>query len=248
MIIKNKISGIVVVIVLSVLLTALCFGLAACDGGETMTVSLSASNNVYSHGEQTVLIAFASTEKDAYVFEKGISVSDVTVGGGLEGKKVVSVSYVDDSTISVTLSGTVSGTVGKEGLLGSVAVNGGISGKATGTAYLTVYKPQMTTEGTSYSNIGNKYSFSSTFKLPYGAFAEEYVDTEHISLPDANGTLEVSLTEEKNLKIRVNGFVRTGSAVYPTVRIAVEVTSFGKELYVYVGVAAIGQGGGYDLV
>ena len=63
---------------MSVLLTALCFGLAACDGGETMTVSLSASNNVYSHGEQTVLIAFASTEKDAYVFEKGISVSAAT--------------------------------------------------------------------------------------------------------------------------------------------------------------------------
>ena len=77
---------------------------------------------------------------------------------------------------------------------------------------------------------------------------EENVDTDHITLPDANGTLEVSLTEGGGLHVSVKGFVRTEESSYPVVRIAAEVTTFNKELYVYVGVAAVGQGGGYDLV
>lgn len=35
---------------------------------------------------------------------------------------------------------------------------------------------------------------------------------------------------------------------HPAVRIAAEVTTFHKDLYVYVGVPAMGQGSGYDLV
>lgn len=234
-------------IVLSALLAAMCMTLAAC-GAEGESVALSASNNVYSHGEQTVQIKFSSSAGEGYVFEENISVSDISVGDGLVGKEVVSVSCVDASTISVTLSGTVTGTVGNEGLLGYIAVNGGISDRATGTAYLTVYKPQMMTSGTSSSNIGDLHNYSSTFTLPYGSFVEEYVNAEHITLPDANGTLEVRLTEEGELYIRVKNFTLSEGVSYPVVHIAAEVTTFNKEMYVYVGVPAIGQGSGYDLV
>ena len=225
----------------------LCMALVAC-GGSGEVISLSASNNVYSHGEQTVQLTFSASESKEYTFAEDISAADISVGGGLVGKEVTAVSYVDDSTICVTLSGTVTGTVGNDGVLGSLTVNGGISDKATGTAYLTVYKPQMTVSGMSSSNIGSTYNFASTFTLPYGNFVEENVDTDHITLPDANGTLEVSLTEGGGLHVRVKGFVRTEESSYPVVRIAAEVTTFNKELYVYVGVAAVGQGGGYDLV
>ena len=118
------------IVLLSALLAAMCIAFAAC-GEEGESVALSASDNVYSHGEQTVEITFAPTAGEGYVFEEGISVSDISVGDGLVGKDVTSVAYVDDSTISVTLSGTVTGTVGSEGLLGSIAVNGGISDRAT---------------------------------------------------------------------------------------------------------------------
>lgn len=232
---------------LSALLAVLCMSLAAC-GGEGERVALSASNNVYSHGEQTVQLTLSSSENGEYVFEEDISVSDLTVGDGLAGKEVTAVVYVDDRTVSVTLSGTVTATVGDEGLLGSVTVNGGISDRAIGTAYLTVYRPQMTTTGTSSSNIGNLHNYSSTFALPYGSFVEEYVDAEHITLPDTNGTLEVGLTEAGELYIRVKGFTPSEDASYPVAHIAAEVTTFHKELYVYVGLPAIGQGGGYDLV
>lgn len=230
------------------LLSALsCMFLAACvEEGES--VALSASNNVYSHSEQTVQITFSSAESNDYVFEKDISVADVTVGDGLVGKEVISVVYADDDTVSVTLSGTVTGAVGNEGLLGYISVNGGISGKATGTAYLTVYKPQMTTSGTSSSNIGDLHNYSSTFTLPYGSFVEEFVDDEHIVLPDLNGATEVKLTEEGDLYICVKNFKLSEGVSYPVVRIAAEVTTFNKELYVYIGVPAIGQGGGYDLI
>lgn len=231
----------------SALLAAMCIIFVAC-GGEGESIALSASDNVYSHGEQTVQLTFSSSAGGDYRFEEDISLSDISVGDGLIGKEVVSVVYENSTTISVTLAGTVTGTVGKEGLLGYIAVNGGISDKAFGTAYLTVYKPQMTTSGTSSSNIGNLHSYSSTFVLPYGSFIEEYVDAEHITLPDTNGTLEVSLTEEGELYVRVKDFLLSEGVSYPAVHIAAEVTTFNKELYVYVGVPAMEQGGGYDLV
>lgn len=234
-------------VLLSALLAAMCMTLAAC-GAEGESVALSASNNVYSHGEQSVQITFSSSTGEGYVFEEDISVSDVSVGDGLVGKEVVSVDYVDAATITVTLSGTVTGTVGSEGLLGYIAVNGGISDKAVGTAYLTVYKPQMLTSGTSSSNIGDYHNYSSTFTLPYGSFVEEYVNADYITLPDTNGTLEVSLTEEGELYVRVKDFLLSEGVSYPAVHIAAEVTTFHKDLYVYVGVPAMGQGGGYDLV
>lgn len=235
------------VMLLSALLAAVCLTFVAC-GGEGESVALSASDNVYSHGEQTVRLTFASSAGEGYVFEEDISVSDISVGDGLVGKEVVSVVYENSTTVSVTLSGTVTGTVGNEGLLGYIAINGGISDGATGTAYLTVYKPQMTTSGSSSSNIGSLHNYSSTFVLPYGSFVEEYVNTEYITLPDTNGTLEVSLTGEGELYVRVKDFTLSEGVSYPAVRIAAEVTTFNKELYVYVGLPAMGQGGGYDLV
>lgn len=235
------------ILLLTALFAVMCVTLVAC-GGEGESVALSASNNLYSHGEQTVKITFSSTESGEHVFEEDISVSDVAVGDGLVGKEVVSVVYENSTTISVTLSGTVTETVGSEGLLGYIAVNGGISDKVTGTAYLTVYKPQMTTSASSSSNIGSLHNYSSTFVLPYGSFVEEYVNTEYITLPDTNGTLEVSLTGDGELYVRVKGFTLSEGVSYPAVHIAAEVTTFNKELYVYVGVPAMGQGGGYDLV
>lgn len=234
-------------ILLLALLAVLSITFVAC-GGDEESVALSASNNVYSHGEQTVQLTFSSLDGGEHTFEKDIAVTDITVGDGLVGKKVTSVVYVDSNTISITLSGTVTGTVGKDGLSGYISVNGGISGRAIGTAYLQVYKPQMTTSGTSSSNIGELHNYSSTFVLPYGSFVKEYVNTEHITLPDSNGTIEVKLTEKGELYIRVKNFVLSEGITSPVVRIAAEVTTFNKELYVYVGVPAMGQGGGYDLV
>ena len=105
----------------------------------------------------------------------------------------------------------------------------------------------MTTSGVSSSNIGGLHNYSSTFVLPYGSFVEEYVNTEYITLPDTNGTLEVSLTEGA-LYVRVKGFTLSEGVSYPVVRIAAAVTTFNKDLYVYVGLAGTGQGSGYDLV
>ena len=133
-------------------------------------------------------------------------------------------------------------------MLGSIVVSGGISENATGTALVNVYIPQMMAESASYSNIGEKYRFSSTFTLPYGTFIEEYAGAENIVLlPDTNGTLEVGLADGK-LHIRVKDFTRPQGDAYPFVRIAPEVTTFNKELYVYIGRATLGVGSGYDLV
>ena len=71
--------------VLPVLMAALCVAFAAC-GGEGESISLTASNTVYSHGEQTVELTFSSAESGAYTFEEDIAASDVTVSGGLAGK------------------------------------------------------------------------------------------------------------------------------------------------------------------
>lgn len=169
------------------------------------------------------------------------------MSGGLAGKTVTEATRADDSTLRVTLSGTVTGEVGNEGVLGLIVVSGGISENATGTALVNVYIPQMMAESVSSSNIGVKYRFSSTFTLPYGAFIEEYAGAENISLPDTNGTLEVGLTDGK-LHIRVKDFIRPQEYAYPVVRIAPEVTTFNKELYVYIGRATLGVGSGYDLV
>lgn len=233
---------------LSVMLAAACLVFAACGDKTGEQISLTvAEGTLYSHGKQTVELTFSSTESGAYTFEEDIDAADVTVSGGLAGKTVTEVVRADDSTLRVTLSGTVTGEVGNEGVLGSIVVSGGISENATGTALVNVYIPQMMAEGASYSNIGEKYRFSSTFTLPYGAFIEEYVGAENIVLPDTNGTLEVGLTDGK-LNIRVTDFIRSQEYAYPVVRIAPEVTTFNKELYVYIGRATLGVGSGYDLV
>lgn len=234
-------------VLLSVMLAAACLVFAACGDKTGEEISLTvAEGTLYSHGKQTVELTFSSAESGAYTFEEDIDAADVTVSGGLAGKTVTEVARADDSTLRVTLSGTVTGEVGNEGVLGSIVVSGGISENATGTALVNVYIPQMMAESVSSSNIGEKSRFSSTFTLPYGAFIEEYVGAENIVLPDTNGTLEVGLTDGK-LHIRVKDFRPQGYA-YPFVRIAPEVTTFNKELYVYIGRATLGVGSGYDLV
>ena len=233
---------------LSVMLAAACLVFAACGDKTGEQISLTvAEGTLYSHGKQTVELTFSSAESGAYTFEEDIDASDVTVSGGLAGKTVTEATRADDHTLRVTLSGTVTGEVGNEGVLGSIVVSGGISENATGTALVYVYIPQMMAESVSSSNIGEKYRFSSTFTLPYGAFIEEYVGAENIVLPDTNGTLEVGLTDGK-LNIRVTDFIRSQEYAYPVVRIAPEVTTFNKELYVYIGRATFGVGSGYDLV
>ena len=233
---------------LSVILAAACLVFAACGDKTGEKISLTvAEGTLYSHGKQTVELTFSSTESGAYTFEEDIDAANVTVSGGLAGKTVTEATRADDHTLRVTLSGTVTGEAGSEGVLGSIVVSGGISENATGTALVDVYIPQMMAESASYSNIGEKYRFSSTFTLPYGAFIEEYVGAENIVLPDTNGTLEVGLTDGK-LNIRVTDFIRSQEYAYPVVRIAPEVTTFNKELYVYIGSATLGVGSGYDLV
>ena len=184
---------------LSVMLAAACLVFAACGDKTGERISLTVTEGtLYSHGKQTVELTFSSAESGAYIFEEDIDAADVTVSGGLAGKTVTEVARADDSTLRVTLSGTVTGKVGNEGVLGSIVVSGGISENATGTALVNVYIPQMMAESVSSSNIGEKYRFSSTFTLPYGAFIEEYVGAENIVLPDTNGTLEVGLTLERD--------------------------------------------------
>ena len=233
---------------LSVMLAAACLVFAACGDKTGEEISLTvAEGTLYSYGEQTVELTFSSAESGAYTFEEDIDAANVTVSGGLAGKTVTEVIRADDHTLRVTLSGTVTGKTESTGTLGSIVVSGGISENATGTALVYVYIPQMMAESASYSNIGEKSRFSSTFTLPYGAFIEEYAGAENISLPDTNGTLEVGLTEGK-LNIRVTDFIRSQEYAYPVVRIAPEVTTFNKELYVYIGRATLGVGSGYDLV
>lgn len=229
-----------IALIATALLAVLCMAFVACaEEGER--ISLHACDNVYSHGEQTIEITITD---DSYTFEESIAVSDVTVGDGLEGKEVTAVTYVDETTISVTLSGTVTAEVGDDGIIGSITVGGGISGNATGTAYLHVFTPQMTTS--SVFTIGSSY-FATTFALPYGSFVEEYVNTDNVTLTNGTGTLNVRLTDDGQLNISVKDFAATASDTYPVVKIAAEVTTFNKELYVYIGVIAL-QGSGYDLV
>ena len=235
-------------VLLSVMLAAACLVFAACGDKTGEQISLTAAEGtLYSHGKQTVELTFSSAESGAYTFEEDIDAADVTVSGGLAGKTVTEATRADDSTLRVTLSGTVTGEVGNEGVLGSIVVSGGISENATGTALVNVYIPQMMAESVSSSNIGEKSRFSSTFTLPYGAFIEEYAGAENIVLPDTNGTLEVGLTDGK-LHIRVTDFIRPQGYAYPVVRIAPEVTTFNKELDVSIGRATLGVGSGYDLV
>lgn len=233
---------------LSIILAAGCLAFAACgdETGEKVSLTV-AEGTVYSHGEQTIGLTFSSSESGAYTFEENIAASDVSVGGVLQGKTVTKVEYVDKDTINVTLSGTVTGKAESTGTLGSIVLKGGISDKATGEALINVFIPQMMTESVSDSNIGEKHTCRSTFVLPYGTFNEEYVSDEYITLPDNNGTLEVSLADGK-LKVTVKDYTPSDEYPKPVVRIAPEVTTFNKELYVYIGRATLGVGSGWDLV
>ena len=224
----------VFILVGSLIIALLATVLAAC--AEVEDVSLSASANVYSIGEQTIEISVSETDDTGCTFEESISTSDLSVGDGLEGKEVTAVEYINETTIAVTLSGKVTGEVGDNGLLGYVSVNGGMTHGGTGSAYLNVLNPVMTTTGISDSTVADIRTFSSTFKLPYGSFVAE--NLKGIVLPDDNGTLEVSLTAAGELKVTVTGFTPTAEFTHPVVMIPANATTFEKELYVYVGLVA----------
>lgn len=103
---------------LSVMLAAACLVFAACGDKTGEEISLTVTEGtLYSHGKQTVELTFSSAESGAYTFEEDIDAADVTVSGGLAGKTVTEVARADDSTLRVTLSGTVTGEVGNEGVL-----------------------------------------------------------------------------------------------------------------------------------
>ncbi len=233
-----------VVVFLVVVVLVAVFGVAfvACNTvGDN--IGLYCNDLLYSHGEQTINITITN---NTHTFNESIAVSDVTVGDGLEGKEVIAVAYVDETTISVTLSGTVT-LPADETTLGIITVSGGISDNAIGTAYAYVYTPKMTTTGVSSQKIGSVYSCSTTFVLPYGSFVEEYITTDYITLLSDSGSLSVELTDAGNLKIKVIGYESTSGHIYPEVKIAAEVTTFNKELTVYIGYSVF-QDTGYSLV
>ena len=91
------------------------------------------------------------------------------------------------------------------------------------------------------STLTKKYI--SEFTLPYESFVAENVNTENIDVPVDGVTVTVSITTTGALRIEVVGFEPfTHEGVtynHPVAKIDACVTTFNKEIYVFIGDSAL---------
>ncbi len=235
-------------IMMATLMAAFSTTLVGCS--ESESIHLNATGELSTHGEQTIEINIDQDYSD-YSFQESISIKDISFSDAFDGKSVQSVTYNSASSISVTISGTLTSGIDtmdkSEGIVGGIYVNGGISNNAVGSVYVRAFYPEMITTTAGMSAGTTTYTFSSTFKLPYGSFVEEYLTSEYITLPNDNGTISLTLTDAGYLHVAVSNFTRSDDYSYPVISMAAEVTTFNKTLYTYVGVAMT-HGSGVDLL
>lgn len=222
---KRRIVFIAAVLLISALLTA-------CGSNEKYH-NISAQNNVYSMGAQSVLIEGNSLGSDQPVvkFKQSIAPSDIELGEALDGKTVTKVTYNSESSITVELSGNTK-VAGGADVLGSITVkHSGLESKGDSTCVVNVRAPEIKVSSMMSSKRAKDgvatYNIVATLSLPAGKFTENAV-TENISLADgATGDLSVELAGDI-----LNVTVDNCNVANPSLDLESEVTTFGKEITV----------------
>lgn len=200
-------------------------------GSNTEYYNIAAENNVYSIGTQSILINSSSLNDDApvAVFKSSISISDIELKEGLEGKKVTKVTYNSETSITIEVSGNTKVEV-KEEQEGKITIKqSGLESKGNSSCYILVIAPELYVSSFRQSAIKKDgvvvYNIIATITLPVGEFIESS-DTEGITLAlEATGKLTTEFS-----KSSVTITIENCNIEKPTIKIAANTTTFGKEI------------------
>ncbi len=188
------------------------------------------SHYIIKDGEQTVQIYFSDSDQyEATTFAEDISAEDITLSDCLTGKEVTSLTYIDETTIEITLDGDCSSYDG-DARYGVITVSN--DAVADGNyAYCNVYvtDPGMMLDSASID--GDTYS--SSFSVLGGEASSNISD--YISLEGNYGTLSVTLYDDlSGFTVLVEDFDTTDTN-YPIVNIAEGATTLSTAFTIYVG-------------
>lgn len=224
---KKKIS-IVTALVLAVIAA---FTLSACgDNSSEIYYNISAQNNVYSMGTQTVRIEKSTSNPDEpeVSFKADISEKDITLGGALVGKSVTKVTYVDKTTIVIELSGNSENV--QSTAEGTITVNNsGLDGKGESRCTVLVKRPEIVVGAymKNQKGLGDDavYNITATIAFAGGSFTSNAAD--YISLEnEQDGTMTVTAEPDGTLTISVENC----KIAEPVIVIGNEATVFDKQI------------------
>lgn len=225
-----------------VLMITLVTALFTACGSSVEYHNVSAQNNVYSMGTQSVLIEGNSLDSDqpTVKFKQSISPSDIELGEALEGKTVTKVTYNSATSITVELSGNTK-VSGGGGVLGSITVrHSGLESEGDSSCIVEILAPELCV--TSYtSNVRKKgeetvYKVVATLRLPVGEFSGGATAGNITLTNGATGELSVKLSDGA-----LTVTVESCNMANPSICIGADVTTFGKEITV-----RLTAGGGAD--
>ncbi len=247
-----KILSVVLVLVLSICVV----GCNPNPEGDTVNFNVLSSGTIYSRDTQSITL---TTKSKDLSFLDTISVADVILEDGLEGKTVETVEMIDSTHVIVTISGR---TEYFEGIssIGVLRIDKSkMSNGQEASCYVTVENVFM-----SVSHIiidpkapGN-YTIECTYTIPYGEFNSTLKrdDFEILPSPDdkdmvtpvINGKVDhVEVEGKTSFRIRIQEFNPNRGDEFPRVVFPAELTSFGVELVVEVGKGFSFRNDGYIL-
>jgi hypothetical protein len=237
-----KMKNLAVAALAAVTLSCVAVGFAACNDGDESYYNLSESGTIYYEGEQTVTLSISDTTEEKTTFKESVKTSDITLSGLLVGKTVTQVTYESSTQLSLVLDGKVTATSAEADGYGTITVaKTAMANNAEANCIVRVdFDPHMMVRSYSSLSTANGKTCTSTFELPYGSFIAENVNTDNIIVPIDGVEVTTTLTEEGYLKITVKGYTPytsdNGTVFnYPVAKISANVTTFNKDLYVYIG-------------
>lgn len=202
---------------------------------------------VFDRGTQTLTIVASQEAVNPTKFKSNITKSDIVLGEYLSTKTIDKVEYVNDTTIKVTLTGTVAefDDIWDVGVL-TVKARACTLERDCYT-YVKVYNTYMSVKvgDSEAGEEGNAYSeYYTIFTLNNGVYSTDFNPKEDITLvpyanfdapsPSVNGKIVSVMKDGNRLIIRIN-FVDTDISRYPKVRIGAGLVEGSEAFEIEIG-------------
>jgi hypothetical protein len=214
--------------------TACLFTFAACSSSSN-SISMQVDGTIYDDGVQIVTLNLSGSDDAS--FHSDITAADVTLSGILEDKDIVEVYYVDETTLLLGLAGAVENSTDDTGTI-TIDASGMSNDKEVSATVQVDFEPYITVTDNSYTNINGTINVSSQYKLPYGYFYEDAINSENIQLKENSGELSYELSDDGYLTISVSNFIDDTDddvTAYPEVVVSKDASTFNTEISFYVG-------------
>lgn len=210
--------------IISCLLTfVICIFAIGCNAENDPVQNIDASDTVSASFDSVITITSREplVGGERAVFKSTISASDIKLSDALEGKRVSSVTFIDQYTVKLTLTGKVTASFDDIDY-GTITVSAdALENDCDAFDVVIVQKAYVCATSSSSSSASGMYT--ATYTLSNGSFAED-ISLEDVTLAEgSDGTLESVTLADGAVTVKV-----TGASDVPSVSFAADTTSFNK--------------------